>query len=167
MYRSTRNVVNQRVLIASNHKRFGSGLSRLVQLLDPRIEVVGEAATSFDVLVCSGELRPDLVLLDLSLRPGNALDLVTHIHRLSPITAVVVISNEPDADYRQAAIDAGALDYVNVLELPTMLPAALERVSGRASSREKKQPTPERVRLEDTSPLPVSPPGNANEPRPP
>jgi DNA-binding NarL/FixJ family response regulator len=165
MYRSTKNVVKQRVLIASNHKRFRYELSRLVQVLDPGIEVVGEAATSFDALVCSGELRPDLVLLDLSLRPGNGLDLVTHIHRLSPVTAVVVISNQPDADYREAAIEAGALDYVNVLELTTMLPAALEAVNGRINSPENRQTT-EPILLEVTPPLPPAP-GNAVRSRPP
>jgi YesN/AraC family two-component response regulator len=137
-----------------------------VQLLDSNIEVVGEAATSFDVLVCSGELRPDLVLLDLSLQPGYALDLVTHIQRLSPVTVVVVISNEPDADYRQAAIEAGALDYVNVLELTTMLPAVLELINERTNSHETKQTTTEPVLLEDTQP-PLTQTGMANEPRPP
>ena len=160
-------MVTQRMLIASKHKRFRQGLARLVQLLDPGIEAVGEAATSFDVLVCSGELRPDLVLLDLSLRPGNALDLVTHIHRLSPVTAVVVISNEPDADYRQAAVEAGALDYVNVLELSMKLPAVLEQISERIDSHEKRRTTTEPVLLEDTPPLPLTPPGNVDEPRPP
>ncbi len=166
MYRSTKNVVKQRVLIASNHQRFRYELSRLVQVLDPGIDVVGEATTSFDVLVRSGELRPDLVLLDLSLRPGNGLDLVTHIHRLSPVTAVVVISNEPGADYREAAIEAGALDYVNVLELATVLPAALEVVSERINSPEKGQ-TSAPVLLEVTPPLSPAPQGDAAEPRPP
>jgi two-component system response regulator NreC len=160
-------VVKQRALIASNHKRFTRELSRLVQMLDPRNEVVGEAASSFDVLVCCGELRPDLVLLDLSLRPGNALDLVSHIQRMSPLSAVVVISNEPGSDYRDAAIEAGAIDYVNALELPTMLPAVLQRATGRTSLREARQPALELVRPEEETPLPMTQPDNAHEPRPP
>lgn len=134
MYRSTRDVVKQRIVIASNHKRFRLELSRLVQLLDPSVDVVGEGVTSFGTLVCSAELRPDLVLLDHSLRPGNALDLVAHIHRLSPDTQVMMISNEPDAGYRQAAIEVGALDYLDVLELTTTLPAALQLANRYAQS---------------------------------
>lgn len=159
MYRSTRNVVKHQLLIASSHKRLRYDLSRLVQLLDPSVTVVGEAATSFDVLVRSVELRPDLVMLDLSLRPGNALDLVTHIHRLSPVTAVVVISIQPDAGYRQAAIEAGALDYVDMLELTTMLPATLDRHAGHREQGQSR--TPEQV--EDTQPLPQPQSGTAGE----
>ena len=124
-------------LIASSHNNFRRDLTRCLQLLDPRIAVVGEATTAFDALVSSNELRPDLALLDLSLWPGNGLDLVTYIHRLSPDTAVVVVSTESVADYRQAAIDVGALDYVDVLELTIMLPAILERVERFVSSREQ------------------------------
>lgn len=124
-------------LVASSHNKFRRDLTRFLQLLDSRIEVVGDATTAFDALVTSNELRPDLALLDLSLWPGNALDLVKHIQRLSPATAVVVISTEPSADYRQAAIDAGALDYVDVLELTTTLPAIVERVDRFVNCREQ------------------------------
>jgi DNA-binding NarL/FixJ family response regulator len=160
-------VVKQRTLIANNNKRFRHDLSCLVQLLDPRIEVVGEATTSFDVLVCTIELRPDVVLLDLGLRPGNGIELVTHIHRLSPLTAVVVIGNEPDSAYRQASIKAGAIDYVSVLELTTMLPAALELVNERANSHEKARTTTQAALIEDTQPLPPMQSGIADKPRPP
>lgn len=144
-------------LVASSHDKFRRDLTRCLQLLDPRIEVVGEASTAFDALVSSNELRPDLALLDLSLWPGNALDLVTHIRRFSPDTAVVVISTESAADYRQAAIDAGALDYVDVLELTTMLPATLERVDGFVRCREQWRST-----LDEA--LADGPPGHAVRP---
>lgn len=160
-------MVNQRVLIASKHQRFRYEISRLVQVVDASIDIVGEAATSFDVLVNSCELLPDLVLLDLSLRPGNGLDLVKHIHRVSPLTAVVMISIEPDADYREAAIEAGALDYVNVLDLTTMLPAALELVNGRINSTEKAHTVTGPSLTEFTQPLTTTQHGPAAEPRPP
>ena len=160
-------MIRQRVLIASKHQRFRHEISRLVQVVDPSIEIVGEAATSFDVLVSVGELRPDLVLLDLGLRPGNGLDLVKHIHRLSPATAVVMISNEPDADYQEAAIQAGALDYVNVLDLTTMLPAALALVNGHINSPETTRTTTRPALLDVTPPQSSTPQKIAAEPHPP
>lgn len=138
-------------LVASSHKKFRRDLTRCLQLLDHRIEVIGEATTAFDALVSSIELRPDLALLDLSLWPGNALDLVTHIHRLSPDTAVVVISTELAADYRQAAIDAGALDYIDVLDLTAILPTVLERVDRFVSGREPGRTTSDRALVDSVA----------------
>jgi DNA-binding NarL/FixJ family response regulator len=150
-------VVKVQTLVASSHNKFRRDLTRCLQLLDPRIEVVCEAATGFDALVSSNELRPELALLDLNLWPGKALDLVSHIHRLSPDTAVVVIGTESDADYRQAAIDAGALDYVDVLELTTMLPSTLEKVDRFIRRREQWRSTSDLAFVD-------GPPGHAVHP---
>jgi hypothetical protein len=78
-----------------------------------------------------------------------------------------MISNEPDADYREAATTAGALDYVNVLDLTTMLPAALALVNGRINSPEKTHTLTRPALLEVPPPPSPAPPEIAAEPRPP
>lgn len=115
-----------RTLIASNDRTFRYLLAGYMQLLDPCIDLVGEATTTAETLVALREQELDLVLLDLSLQPGNPLGLVARIRRLSS-TAVVVIGPQPAAEYREAAIAVGALDYVDVFELGTALPEALRR----------------------------------------
>jgi len=144
-----------RTLVASSHGDFRCNLARLVQLLDPCIEVVGEAATAGDVLAAVGDLRPDLTLLDLGLWPGNTLQLVPHIRRQSSTALVVVIGNQSDLDYREAALAAGALDYVDVLDLTTALPAALARVPQLIACRDRIRQTTSSVELDETRPSPV------------
>lgn len=114
-------------LIVSGDRTFRSVLAGHVRLLAPWVGLIGEATTVEDALLVTRDRQPDLVLLDLSLWPGNPLRLVAHIRRQSP-AAVVAIGNQPAAEYRDAAIAAGALDYVDVLELGATLPAVLERV---------------------------------------
>jgi len=121
-------VAKLKTVVASKHERFKWDLARCVQLLDPCIEVVGAAATSAEVLASITQLGPDLVLLDLNLQPVNALQLIPYIRRRCSGTAVVVISNEPVTDYREAALRAGALGYVDVLELTATLPLILDRI---------------------------------------
>lgn len=115
-----------RTLIASNDRTFRYLLAGYMQLLDPCIDLVGEATTTAETLGALRDQEFDLVLLDLSLQPGNPLGLVARIRRLSS-TAVVVIGPQPAAEYREAAIAVGALDYVDVFELSTALPVALGR----------------------------------------
>jgi hypothetical protein len=55
----------------------------------------------------------------------NTLELIERIHAQWPATAVVVVGNELASDYRHLALAAGALEYVDVLEITTQLPAAL------------------------------------------
>lgn len=128
---SATDVTKLRTLIASNDQTFRHLLAGYMQLLDPCIDLVGEATTTAETLLALGDQGQelDLVLLDLSLQPGNPLGLVARIRRMSS-TAVVVIGPQPAAEYREAAIAVGALDYVDVFELSTALPAALGRAPG-------------------------------------
>lgn len=123
---SATNVTKLRTLIASDDRTFRDLLAGYVRLLDPCIDLVGEATTTAEALLAIRDQQLDLILLDLSLQPGNALGLVARMWCLSS-AAIVLIGYQPEAGYRDAAIAAGALDYVNVFELSTALPAALRR----------------------------------------
>ncbi|HET7038082.1 MAG TPA: response regulator [Thermomicrobiaceae bacterium] len=132
-----------RALVVSQHKIFRHDLARYVQSLQPAVEVIDEVVGACQALDSVATLQPELVLLDLALRPGSALELAGRIRCQSPATAVVVVGNEPAADYRDLALEAGALDYVDVLELGAQLPAALrlvERLSTYRAEREEAPP---------------------------
>ncbi|HEU4752150.1 MAG TPA: response regulator [Armatimonadota bacterium] len=132
-----------RALVVSQHRTFRRDLARYVESLQPEVAVVGEVVGAYQALDRVEVLQPELVLLDLALRPGSALELAGRIHCQSPATAVVVVGNEPAADYRDAALEAGALDYVDVLELASQLPAALRLVERLSAYREEREAAPE------------------------
>ncbi len=117
-----------KALVVSHHKRFRRDLSQLVELVDCCIDVVGEGATAREALGQIDLHAPDVVLVDLALRNVSGLELTERIHARWPGIAIVVIGNEPSNDYRMVALDAGAVEYVDVLEVSTQLPEALQRV---------------------------------------
>mgnify|MGYP002378557642 CR=1 FL=1 len=112
-------------IVVSDHKRFRKDLAQLVELVDPCIEVIGEVSSARETLSQIEALRPAIILLDLGLYRVDTLELVECIHAAWPATAIVVVGNELAAEYRQPSLAAGAIEYVDVLDIATQLPAAL------------------------------------------
>ena len=85
---------------------------RTVLELEPGIEVVGEAGDGATALAEVGDLRPDVLVLDLSLPQLDGLELLEQIHALSPETRVVVFSGYPEKQLGAAARARGARRYI-------------------------------------------------------
>lgn len=117
-----------RALVVSHHKSFRRDLAQLVELVDSCVEVVAECGSARETINQIGMVHPDVVLVDLALRTVTGLELTERIHSRWPRIAVLVIGNEPANDYRGLAIESGAVEYVDVLELSRQLPDALMRV---------------------------------------
>lgn len=113
-------------IVVSHHQRFRQDLAQLVELVDPCIEVISEVSSARETMGQIEALRPALVLLDLGLCRVNTLELTQRIHLRWPATTVLVIGNELAIDYRYLALEAGAVEYVDVLEIAEQLPAALQ-----------------------------------------
>jgi len=100
-----------KVLIADEHGMFREGVAALFAPL-PDLAVVGEAATSAQVLEHSERAEPDVVVLSLSL-PGDALEVVADLKRRLPEVKIVVLDgagDDPQSVYR--AVRAGATGYL-------------------------------------------------------
>src|SRR5581483_339082 len=74
--------------------------------------VVGQAHTSADATRMAGELRPDLVLMDLYLPDGNGLDVVRALREDTQPPDVIVISAARELHVVRAAMQLGAVHYV-------------------------------------------------------
>ena len=83
-------------------------------LLDAQsdIEVVGEAADGLEVSQRARELRPDVVLLDLSMPGPRSGNVIRTILETCPTTRVLILTMHDDAAYLRAALSAGAAGYV-------------------------------------------------------
>ena len=121
-----------RVLIVDGHAAFRQHLSLYLTLLDGGYTVVGECGTGREALERLGTLAPDIALIEVSLPDGNGLFIARSVRRASPATAVIVLGDNVAADYRPAALDAGAVECVDKLQVIERLPSALAAIGGPA-----------------------------------
>jgi DNA-binding NarL/FixJ family response regulator len=100
-----------RILIADDHSVVRQGL-RMFLALDPEFEVVGEAATGEEAIQLAGELRPDVVLMDL-LMPGMGGVAATKMIRTElPDVEVIALTSVLADEAVTGAIRAGAIGYL-------------------------------------------------------
>jgi len=103
--------MNVRVLIADDHQLLIDGLQRL--LAEHRdIEVVGIAKDGLEAVELTGNLAPDVALLDVSMPHLNGIDAARQIQREHPTTRVVILSMHSDRRFVQEALKNGALGYI-------------------------------------------------------
>jgi DNA-binding NarL/FixJ family response regulator len=76
------------------------------------LQVVGEAADGLEAVNKAGELRPDLVLMDVGLPEMNGIEAARQIRKLAPECEIVFLSLESSADVITEALDQGALRYI-------------------------------------------------------
>jgi two-component system, NarL family, response regulator LiaR len=100
-----------RVLLAEDHAVVREGTRQILEQ-DPELTVVGEAEDGAEVVTLAARLRPDVVLLDLSLPVLNGVEATRRIRALDDPPFVLILSAYDDEDYVVAAIDAGASGYL-------------------------------------------------------
>jgi DNA-binding NarL/FixJ family response regulator len=100
-----------RVLIADDQKLVREGLVSLMGLL-PGISVVGAATDGDDAVRQSGQLRPDVVLMDLNMPRCNGVEATKRLRRLHPDIAVVVLTTYSDDAWVFSALEAGARGFL-------------------------------------------------------
>lgn len=100
-----------RVLIADDHAVLRAGL-RLLLDAQSDMTVVGEAADGVEVSQKVRELRPDVVVLDISMPGPHSGVVVRQVRRAHKNTRVLILSLHDDPAYVQAALSAGAAGYV-------------------------------------------------------
>jgi DNA-binding NarL/FixJ family response regulator len=99
------------ILIVDDHPVFREGLKSILSRA-PRCRVVAEAGDGRQALELAREIKPDLVLLDLSLPDVSGVQLIEDIRRLLPDILILVVSMHGKIDYLTAAFKAGARGYV-------------------------------------------------------
>ena len=100
-----------RVLIADDQRAVREGLAMLVGLIDD-IEVVGTAANGVEAVDLAGELRPDVVLMDLRMPEMDGAEATRKIRATLPETQVLVLTTYADDDSLFPALQAGARGYL-------------------------------------------------------
>lgn len=100
-----------RILIADDHAILRSGLRLLIDA-QPNLHVIGEAGDGDEALALARKLRPDLILLDLSMPEGDGLSAIPKLRAEVPQARILVLTMHDDATHLRQALDAGASGYV-------------------------------------------------------
>ena len=116
-----------RILIADDHEFVRQGVRTL--LLSRRgWTICGEAVDGRDAIEKAKELKPDVVVMDVSMPNLNGLEATREVRRILPKTAVLVLSQHNSPGMMKEALKAGAQGYVVKSSASENLIAALENL---------------------------------------
>jgi DNA-binding NarL/FixJ family response regulator len=111
-----------RVLIADDHKIFAEGLKRL---LKEDFDIVGVVTDGRQLVAAAEKLRPDVVVVDISMPMLNGIDAVAQIKKAQPAIKAVFLTMHPDIAYAVRAFKEGASGYVLKSAVPDELITAI------------------------------------------
>ena len=120
------------MLVVDDHVTIRDGLRMYLEIFDD-IEVVGDAAdgsAALAILDAPGEAAPDVVLMDISMRPMDGVEATRHVRARHPGVAVVMLSSYTEEARVRRALEAGAASYV-VKDAPAEEIAAAVRAAHR------------------------------------
>ena len=101
-----------RIVIADDHEVVRHGAQALLSS-EPDLKVVGQAADGLEAVRVAEQLRPDVLILDISMPGLSGIDVITQVHASSPRTAIVVFSMYTGQSYVAQAFRNGAAGYVS------------------------------------------------------
>jgi len=99
------------ILIADDHQLFRDGIRTLL-LAAPDMQLVGEAETGDQAVSLTGQLQPDVVLMDIQMPGINGIEATRQIVHDSPHVAVLMVTMFDDDHSVFSAMRAGARGYV-------------------------------------------------------
>ncbi len=117
-----------RILIADDHAMFRAGIRALLES-EPLLEVVGEVATGDEAVDQARILKPDVVLMDLSMPGSNGLGATRRIAALNLDTKILVLTVHAEEEYLVPVVDAGASGYLTKNSADTDLIEAVKVVA--------------------------------------
>lgn len=100
-----------KIVLAEDHTILREGLKSLLSS-SQELEVVGEAGDGREAIQCVEKLKPDLILIDLSMPRMNGMEAIREIRRLSKEVRIVVLTVHKSEEYILATFKAGANGYV-------------------------------------------------------
>jgi DNA-binding NarL/FixJ family response regulator len=117
-----------RVLVVDDHAVVRAGL-RAILCGDPRLEVVGEAVDGSEACAQAATLRPEIVIMDVSMPIVNGAEATRRLLTLSPLSSVIALTAHDEPAYVRELLDAGARGYVLKRALLEHLVRAIEVVT--------------------------------------
>ena len=118
-----------RVLIADDHALFAEALEAIL-VVDDRIDVVGRAKDGSEAVALATDLRPDVVLMDISMPVMDGIEATAQIAERVPSASVLVLTGSDAPADVDAARRAGASGYVTKDRIAAELVQAILDAAG-------------------------------------
>jgi len=116
-----------RILIADDHAVVADGIRHLLSAQSD-LEVVATAADGAEAARLAGELRPDVILLDIVMPGMNGIDAAREIVQANAEARVIMLSMYSDSERVYQSLQVGARGYVLKRDLPEELIDAIRQV---------------------------------------
>ncbi len=117
-----------KILLVDDHAMFRAGIKALLEA-EGRMIVVGEASTGDEAVDKVRELKPDVVVMDLSMPDSNGLEATRRIAALELDTKVLVLTVHAEEEYLVPVVEAGASGYLTKTSADTDLIEAIRVVA--------------------------------------
>jgi DNA-binding NarL/FixJ family response regulator len=118
-----------RIFLVDDHAMFREGLRQLIDR-EPDLTVCGDAAEAESALQEIRKLKPDLVVVDITLGGTSGIDLIKAIKNEQEDFPVLVVSMHDESLYAERALRAGAMGYVMKQEPAKTVKTAIRKVLG-------------------------------------
>jgi DNA-binding NarL/FixJ family response regulator len=119
--------MKSRVVVIEDHPMFRERLVHLIET-EADLEVCGEADNVPDGVALIREKKPQAVILDITLKSSNGLELLKDLRALGLDVPVLVLSMHEESLYAERALRAGARGYITKSEASSQVLAALREV---------------------------------------
>ena len=116
-----------RLVLVDDHVIVREGLRHVLEEA-PEFEIVGEGGTAAEAIALASALRPDVLVLDISMPGGSGLNAVPEILERVPQTRILMLSVHDDAEYILEAVRLGAHGYCRKDSAPDELRRAIRTV---------------------------------------
>ena len=114
-----------RVILADDHEAM---LDRIAKLLITECDVVGTATDGRQALEAARVLKPDVMVLDISMPVMNGIETARRLREAGAKTRIVFLTVHDDPDYTREALETGALGYVIKPRIASDLMTAINEV---------------------------------------
>ncbi|MCQ3935484.1 MAG: DNA-binding response regulator [Chloroflexi bacterium] len=101
-----------KTLIVDDHALFRQGLISLMKTRPDLVQVIGEASSGAQAVQLAAKMRPDLALLDIYMPEGDGLHAAREIRKISPETAIVILTSSEQDEHLREAFRLGAAGYL-------------------------------------------------------
>jgi len=115
------------VVITDDHAVVREGLRHVLSEAHG-FRVVGEAASAAEAIRLAGQLRPDVMVLDISMPGGSGLTVIEEIRKVAPSTRVLMLSVYDQPEYVLESVRAGAHGYLRKDTTPSELRQAITAI---------------------------------------
>jgi len=116
-----------RIILVEDHPIFRKGLAQLINN-EQDMTICGEAEDSLEALKIVKEQKPDLVIIDITLKDRNGIELIKDIRVRFPEMLIIVLSMHDEKIYAERALRAGAKGYIMKQEAPETILKAIHHV---------------------------------------